>query len=104
MSVQPTPIRKIALTALSAASQLLLLIYGRSLRPSSAVQIHAGMICPSDSVWLNCYYTLSSASYIFIIGASTEAINTLTIAASTIIIIGSIIAIRDCTAISTSSS
>lgn len=44
-AVQPTPIRKTARSTLSAATQLFLLISGRSLRGLSVRQIHASMIC-----------------------------------------------------------
>lgn len=54
-TVQPAPIRKTALSALSAAPRLFLLIIRRSLRTSSVCQIHASMICPTDSFWLSCY-------------------------------------------------
>lgn len=54
-SVQHTPIRKIALSRFPLFHSYFLLICGRSLRPSSARQTHASMICLADSVWLNCY-------------------------------------------------
>ena len=52
---------------------------------------------------LQCY-KLSSAAYIVTMGAITAAIRMPTMPASTMMIAGSIAAIRDCTAISTSSS
>ena len=63
---------------------------------------------PKSSIALLCLirfrYKLSNAEYMDTIGAITAAIRKPTIHASTIMIIGSMAAIKACTAISTSSS
>ncbi len=83
-----------------------------------APQIHAAtralfliiefIIENSSFYWFNqpafCSYRLSRAAYMVTIGAMTAPISTPTMQASTMMIMGSMAAISDCTAISTSSS